>query len=164
MLPASPGCRPRAPDGAFRALTRCGPRSAALRVGAALLTRLGDAGPPRPRQLLYDEAVRRADERLELGPLERFAERLLLHPHVARHVRRRDDALPFDELAKGVRRALEGRLVRRLEVDDDEHLAADEEAEIGSPLHVFGDAGQGSADAAQAFDRHRSANSPLFVP
>src|SRR2546430_1368543 len=104
-LPPSPG-RSRPPDGAFGALTRCGPRSAALRVGAALLTRLGNAGLPRPRQLVYDEAVRRADERLELGPLERFAERLLLHPHVARHVRRRDDALPFDELAKGVRRAL----------------------------------------------------------
>ena len=59
--------------------------------------------PPRLRQLRHDQLVRGPDQRLELPPLERLAELLLLHPQVARHVRRRDDAR-----ARPARRTLSG--------------------------------------------------------
>src|SRR5262245_35726317 len=74
------------------------------------------------------ELVRRLDQRFELLPIERFAQFLFLHPHVARHVGSGNDAGPFDELAKAFRRALEGEGMRPLEVYDREHLAADAEA------------------------------------
>jgi hypothetical protein len=55
----------------------------------------------------------------------------LLHPHRAREIRRRHQAVALDQLGELLRRALEGHLVRRLGVHDREHPAADAEREVG---------------------------------
>src|SRR5205809_5180512 len=122
------------------------------------------AGPPAPGQLRDDQLVRRPDQRRELAAVERLAELLLLDPHVPRHVRRRNDARPLDQLTEHVGCALECNRVRRLQVNHGKHPARHAEAEIVTPLDVLGDVRKRATDRSHRVEGHFAATSRAMLP
>src|SRR5207248_3963789 len=100
------------------------------------------------------QLVRTAHEALEFRAIERRSQLRFLHPHRAREIRGRDKAWSLDQVAEILRRTLERDLMRRLEADDAEHLAADGERQVGAPFHVFGHARPCTTDPSDAVQVH----------
>src|SRR5712691_8193475 len=114
------------------------------------------------RQLLKNEIVGITYQRFQL-PFTQHIELSERDPVITRRVGRRIDAVLFGQFGKLLRSTLERKTILRCAFQncDGEHLAANLEDQIVSPLNFFSDVGKRKAVSASLFNVHGSFWFPL---